>query len=895
MTNDFPGKDQPLRDDVRELGALVGEMLREQEGDEFFELVENTRITAIRARESNVDAEDELTKIVAGLKLEEREKLVRAFSAYFGAVNMGEQIHRLRRRRDYESSGAQPNGPLDLVKHLHDEGVSAEDAEAAFADLILEPVFTAHPTEAVRRTLLTKQQRIARALVDRIDPGAMTPVENQRALNRVREEVTAAWQTEEHFDERPKLEDEVEHVLFYLRRVIYRIMPPLFEAFERAFLLVYERAQSIPSFVRFGSWVGGDMDGNPYVGADTIWKTLERQRDAILQLYREETGKLIDHLSQSESRVGFSPELRKLLRHRTAEFPHEIGQMPVRHHDMPYRVLLSCMRAKLFATTRGDSKGYPNAQALESDIEAMLHSLADNNGARAGLHRVSRFLRRVQSFGFHFATLDTRQDAEVYRRVCGVLLGIENYESLGADERAAALREAMGKPPLGEGDEGTTDTLDVFRTIARARRTFGERAIGPSIISMAQGADDVLSVLYLARVADLVEDNQVPLDIAPLFETVDDLDNARKTLEIMLNDELYRAHLEARGNVQHVMLGYSDSGKDSGIASARWALYRAQEELVKAADRAGIKLVLFHGRGGTVSRGGTKVTEAIPAQPPGSVRHRLRVTEQGEIIHSRYGLRGIAQRTLEVTAASVLKFSMKEDGLPRPQPAQRAVLDAIANESRKAYRQLVHSDPRLFEYYRLATPLDVITRMRIGSRPSSRRKQQGIEDLRAIPWVFAWTQARVMLPGWYGVGAGLRHAIDEFGLSRVRLAADEWPVLRTLLGDVEMVMAKADLDVAERYARLAGDVGAELFPEIKAEFERTRELVCEVREINELLESEPWLARAIKLRNPYIDPMSVVQVQLLAEWRKGDRKDTALERALFTTVKGIARGLMNTG
>jgi phosphoenolpyruvate carboxylase len=388
-------------------------------------------------------------------------------------------------------------------------------------------------------------------------------------------------------------------------------------------------------------------------------------------------------------------------------------------------------------------------------------------------------------------------------------------------------------------------------------------------------------------------DGHVPLDVAPLFETVDDLAGAGATLGALLQDAQYRAHLKARGDVQYVMVGYSDSGKDSGIAASRWALYRAQEDLVRTADSAGVKLVLFHGRGGTISRGGTKVTEAIPAQPPGSVRYRLRVTEQGEIIHARYGLRGIAQRTLEVMAGSVLKFSLGEGKQAKPWEKWRAVMDTFANAARAAWRALVYEDPRLSEYFRLATPIDVITRMGIGSRPAS-RGGKSIEDLRAIPWVFAWTQSRHILPGWYGVGFGLDAAIKQHGLLAVREAATEWPVMRTLLGDVEMVMAKADLGIARRYAELAGNV-SELFDEIRDAFNTAGHLICEVCGMTSLLEREPWLARAIKLRNPYIDPMSLLQIEMLKEWRKTDRTDQELERALFTTVKGIARGLMNTG
>ena len=897
MPTDPDAKTDPLRDDVRRLGAIVGDMLRQQEGDAFFDLVESTRLASQRARQG--DGAATLQAGTSSLDLSTLEKLVRAFSAYFGAVNMGEQIHRIRRRRAYEHSGIQPNSPLDVLGALKAQGFTRAQVREALSHLALRPVFTAHPTEAVRRTLLTKQQRIARALVDRIEPGALTPAEERRAWDRITEEVHASWQTEEHFRERPTLDDETGHVLFYLSQVIYRIVPSFMESLESAFQATFGEALDCPALLRFGSWVGGDMDGNPNVNATTIEHTLQRQRDAILQLYMQEAQELADRLSQSESRASFSAPLLQRKRELSTQFSRELDRAPARHREMPYRVMLHCMIAKLRATRRDGRHPYGSANELLADVALITQSVADNKGAHAGLHHLLRFGRRIQTFQFFFATLDVRQDSEVHRHCCAELLGDELFSERHAEQRTAALSAALSaaltQPGLPAESPQAQSTMDVFKAIARARRMHGADAIGPYIISMAQAPDDMLAVLYLARQAGLTDGAHVPLDVAPLFETVADLQQASSTLEAVLANAEYRRHLAARGNVQHVMLGYSDSGKDSSIGAARWALYRAQEQLVACADRAGVQLVLFHGRGGTVSRGGTKVTEAIPAQPPGSVRHRLRVTEQGEIIHSRYGLRGIAQRTLEVMAGAVLGFSMREPRLPAPGPQWCAIMQTLADESRRAYRALVHDDPRLFAYFQSATPVDVISRMHIGSRPPSRRAQKGIGDLRAIPWVFAWTQSRLTLPGWYGMGHGLRAAIDKHTLAGVQAAARDWPVLRVLLSDVEMVMAKADLGIATRYAALADAAAGELFGELKAAFESTRDAVLEVRGQTQLLEHEPWLARAIRLRNPYIDPMSLTQIDLLEQWRAGGREDTGLERALFTTVKGIARGLLNTG
>jgi phosphoenolpyruvate carboxylase len=882
-----------LREDVRLLGALVGDVLREQHGDEFLQLVEGIRTLAQQAREGDASAPQKLKSRCTGLEVPMQERMVRAFATYFSAVNMGEQIHRIRRRRHYEREGPQPHGPVAVFEQLKDEGLDADAVEAALRGLTIEPVFTAHPTESMRRSLLTKQQRIARALVDRIEPGALTPVEERRAWDRIREELTAGWQTEEHFPTRLTLTDEREHILFYLSRVIYRIIPSFYEALEAAFEQVFERTLEAPPLLHFSSWVGGDMDGNPNVNAETIEHTLQHHRDEILRLYRAEASSLIDLLSQSESHVEFSANLRKRLRELVTEFKHQADAVPLRHRDMPYRVFLTCVAAKLDETLRDSRARYVDADELAADIRLVAESLEQNRGVHAGLHHVRRFLRRVETFGFHFAGLDVRQDSEVHRAVLGDMLGVENYPGLGGTERLELLKRGWSEPPAEIEHPHTAPTLAVFEALKRARRTHGERAIGPYIISMAQGPDDVLAVLYLARQANFVYDNGVPLDIAPLFETVDDLNNAPATLRSILEDPLYREHLEQRGNVQQVMLGYSDSGKDSGIAAARQALYTAQQELVRVADDAGVGLVLFHGRGGSVSRGGSRITQALPAQPPGSVRGHLRVTEQGEIIHAKYGLRGIAQRTLEVMTGAVLKFSIDEGKAGQAPEHAHEVFRVIAEASREQYRALVGT-PELIRYFRAATPIDVIERLRIGSRPPSRRKQEGVQDLRAIPWVFAWTQSRHVLPGWFGTGAGLEAAVDQFGLKTVREVA-AWPPLRALLSDVEMVMAKADLGIAARYAELAEPADREVFTAIRAAYDSLKALLLEVLEADELLARETWLRNAIRLRNPYIDPMSLTQIELLQRWRAGHREEDALLRALFTTVKGIARGLQNTG
>ena len=564
---------------------------------------------------------------------------------------------------------------------------------------------------------------------------------------------------------------------------------------------------------------------------------------------------------------------------------------------MPYRMLCALMGRRLAATEGGDPSGYANAEEFIGDLKLIADSLLANKGANAGLFAVNRLLWRAETFRFHLATLDMRQDSEVHRRVIGSCLQDPDWMTRPRHERTQLLQQLLDEGrqcPL-VGDAEAQRTLEVFRAAGECQARYGMRAIGPYIISMAQGADDVLSVLLLARWAGLEDENGVvPLDIAPLFETVDDLEQGPAVLAELLDDRVYRQHLESRERRQMVMIGYSDSNKDSGIAAARWALQQSQEALVAVAGERNLDLTLFHGRGGTISRGGGKTHTAVLAAPPGAVGGRLRVTEQGEIINAKYGLRGIAIRTFEQAASSVAIATLLDGGDPPP-AAWREIMDCVAEESRRTYRALVHEDPGFYGYFRQATPIDVIERMNIGSRPPSRRQMQGIRDLRAIPWVFAWTQTRAILPGWYGVGSGLATAVDRFGEEPLREMFGGWAFMQAMLEDLEMVLAKCDMSIAARYAELADEDLRRYHDVIAAEFDRTVELVLRLKGTTGLLANDRTLRRTIRLRNPYTDPMSLLQVDLLRRWREGDRRDDELFRALLLSVNGIALGMQNTG
>lgn len=896
----FAPKDEPLRDDVRLLGALVGEVIREQGGDELFDRVEAARLAGIAHREGDPAAEVVLRQAVAALPGSEAEALVRAFSIYFQVVNLAEKVHRIRRRRDYlrAAAGPQPESLEDTTRRLAGAGKSLHEVLRLLEDLRVEPVFTAHPSEATRRTILEKQQRIARCLIDRLDP-SRTPPEERAALERIRHEVTSAWQTEEHPVQRPSVMDELEHVAFYLVDIVYRVVPPLYEALEEALRATYGAIDvRVPTVVRFASWVGGDMDGNPNVSAETILEALARHRALIVDRYHDEVTRLARQLSQSETRVAVAAEIRVLVEQYADLFPAAVRSIRQRHRGMPYRTLLTLIAARLEATAAEESGGYSGPERFVDDLRAIARSLAAHAGVHAGLFAVRRAIRRAETFGFHLASLDVRQNAEVHRAVLARALADEGWESRAPAQRAATLRRvlSLGEPGPIVGSDESTRTLAVFRAIGRSRIRYGADAIGAFIVSMARGVDDVLSVLVLGRWAGLgTTDGGVPLDVAPLFETVDDLERAPTVMRELLADGGYRRHLETRADRQVVMIGYSDSNKDGGLAASRWAIQRAQERVADVCHEAGVSLTIFHGRGGTIGRGGGKLYQAVLAAPRNAVRGRLRFTEQGEVIDANYGLRGVAMRTLERAVGAVALATETAPTAARSGHAWGAVMDEIARRSRDRYRWLVYENPGFARYFRAATPIDVIERMPIGSRPASRVRRRGIEDLRAIPWVFAWTQSRHLLPGWYGLGSGLEAAVRVYGRARVAEAVREWAFLRSLIDDAEMVLAKADMSIAARYAALAREVGEPIFTGIRDEFNRTVELVLDLKGVAALLDGDTTLQRSIRLRNPYVDPMSLLQIDLLRRWREAGRADAEVFRALLETVNGIAQGLQNTG
>ncbi len=898
----FPLKDAALRDDVHALGNLVGEVIKDQCGQDLFDAVEGDRQAAIGRRQGDPDESVQLVVRTRGRSPAEARDLIRAFSCWFQMVNLAEKVHRVRRRRQYmiESGTPQPGGLEECFAKLRNRGMTLEQVLAMLEAVSIEPVFTAHPTESTRRTLLRQQQRIARLLIEQLDP-SLTPGERRATIERVRTELTTGWQTADNSRERLTVADEREHVLFFLVEVIYEVMPGFYEEVESALARVFGDlgGHRVPEMLFFGSWVGGDMDGHPDVHAKTIRESCLRHHQLIVNRYFLETQLLAEKLSQSASRCGVSPELNARIEQYKSLVPAARTTTPASHDRMPYRVFLGQIAERLRATYEGRSGQYERTMQLLDDLELICRSLIDHRGRNAGLFHVRRLQRRVRTFRFHLATLDVRQNAEVHRQVVGRGLGEDGWAGRTPGERIARLCDAIARDesPVNEHDAAGKRSLWVFEAIQYCRHRFGTQAVGTYVVSMAHDVDDVLDVLLLARWAGLAEGSggQVPLDVAPLFESAEALERAGDIVRRLLENPVYRAHLAERGNRQVVMVGYADSNKSTGIATSRWLLRQAQEAMVAACDAAGVRLQVFHGRGGFASSGGGRIQTLVRGMPPGALQASLRVTEQGESINERYGLRAIARRTFEQGVSAVALITAGNRGSDGVEDRWREAMASLASSARDAYRALVHEDPGFVDYFRAVTPIDVIERMQIGSRPVSRDGGETIEALRPIPWMFAWSQSRHMLPGWYGVGTGLATALERHGAEVVGEMYGRWPFFTALVDDVEMMLARADMDIAAFYDRLARPEHARCAEAINDQFALTRERVLQIKGCARLLDSEPTLQRSIRLRNPYVDPIHLTQVDLLQRWREGGRHDREMFDALVASVNGISQGLQGSG
>jgi phosphoenolpyruvate carboxylase len=902
----FPPKHLALREDVHQLGVLVGEMLREQGGDELYSLVEGDRREAIERRSAD-GATGPLAERVAGRVPAMARDLVRAFSTWFQAVNLAEKVHRIRRRREYfaaDGGRPQPGGIEDALAQLKAQGLSLEQMLHLLSTLSIQPVFVSHPTESPRRTQLRRVHRTAQALLDRLNPN-LDPQEQRHLWARLRTEITASWQTEEHPRQRLTVADEREFAMYHLAEVLYRIVPVFYEEIGVALESLYGVSLASvqpPTVLRFGTWVGGDMEGAPDVHAKTIRETLGRQQLVIVQEYFRECQELSQLLSQSAGRVPISVELQRRVDEYQVLLPGARSVAPARHDRMPYRVFFAQMGERLRQTYEQHANRYERVEQFRADLMLAAESLAANRGVNAGYQLVRRLLLRVDTFGFHLATLDLKQHAAVHHRVLGQGMDDPQWLKRSRAERMTRLADMLQRDvgPVAPLDALSRRTLAVFDTAMQCRARYGDRAIGNYVVAGAEGPDDVLAPLVLARWAG-VDDRRsgvVGLDIAPLFESGTSLRAAGDTMREVLANADYRYHLAARAVPQPVFIGYSEAGRDSGYLDMRMAAFDAQRSLTATFAAAGQALSIRHARGGSTARGGSRLDAMIRAAPPEAVDGTLHITEQGEIISQNYGLKINALRSLE-RAFGVLGVATlaNRSGKARMELTEHhELVSALAQQSRSVWRKLMIDDNDFNDFFRAVTPIDVIERMQIGSRSIwESAGGGGALGVRATPWVFAWSQARYFLPGWYGAGTALAASIAAGNLAQLREAYGAWPFLALIIDDVEGQLARTDLAIAECYGELASPGLRHYTAVLREEYQRAREGVLAIKGESDLLDGDRTQQRAIQLRNPYVDPMNLMQVDLLRRWRAAARENDDLFQALLASVSGIAQGLQTTG
>ncbi len=884
----FAEKDEALRRDVRELGKMAGQLLMEQGGEALYKTVESARRAAISRRENDPQASTKLEQLLGDLSASAARDVVRAFSAYFQVVNTAEQVHRIRRRREYlkDATMRQPRSFDQTFSQLQEGGLGAEHIEDLLAGLAIQPVFTAHPTETTRRTILRKQQNIVRRMVEMQNP-ALTPQEHRACFESIRADVTAIWQTEESPGDAYTVFDELEHTLFFATDVIYRIIPPFYEAIETALQDIYgdaARRIEIPNLLHFGSWIGGDFSVSPDLSARTVRDVLQRQRVLLLNLYYNDCRALSEKLSQSETRIDVDQSVTERIEQYGRQFPTIHGSTPHRYKNMPYRVLLRLISQRLQATYDQAAFAYENPQQFIDDLRIISRSLASRRGANAGLFSVKRLIRRAETFGFHFLSLDMRHDATDLQTVIGYCVGEDNWLQLNREIRARRLAAMLeiNESPVVEPDNNAKRLFAVFRAITYCRRKHGSQAVGSLLVRHCGGVDDILAAMLLARWADIHRsDGTIPLDFVPCFENNTELLKAAALLTELMAHPLYRRNLEAQGSHQTVMLSISDATADGSVAGSRWNMQRAHTELSKIFDQAGVEYTFFHGRGSLSGRGGVA---------DGIAHGHLRATEHGEAVNERYGVRGIAVRTLEKAFSAVATATAGLRPNEAPDPDWPVAMGRLASTADQCFSDL--ADAGFDEYFQLATPIDVIEYM----RTSSSAAMQSDDKRSNTPWAFAWEQGRFLLPAWFGTGTGLQDCMAEIGTEEIRRMLAQWPFFGRLIDDIEVALAIADPGIARHYSQLAGEkLHDRYFPVIETEYQCCVDALLTVREQKTLLETNNTLRRSIRLRNPYVDPMSLLQVSLLRRWREDGRPDGKLFTALRASVNGISRGLQTSG
>ena len=914
---------KPLRDDVRELGQILGDTIKRFEGEGIFNYVEQFR-KSFRSLHAGTESNAmPVLHLAESLNVEQSMKVVKSFVTYFDLINIAEQNHRLRRRAIQEDN--QPDDvPADslpaCLKRLTDKNASAEGLKAVsdvLNNLDIEVVFTAHPTEITRRTVLLKQLEIARYLFRRDHPPL--GIRERKSIDRsIRAVVESLWLTDHIIHFKPDVLDEVRYGLYHFDHVVIDAVLDVHEQLEKASA---STDMAPHNYITFGSWIGGDRDGNPFVTSAVTLSTLEYQRSLIINRYLKDLETLFNDLSHSQSWVAADPEILAANERDSQIFPkikaRIIGRYDREHHRQRLLYIQARLRNTLVANNDAleASLYYEDCNALRQELVLLFKSLT-NSGCTFSLGDLKRSIATIDIFGFHLAKLDLRQHSArhasaLVETVSAMQLMDKPFDTLSEEEKCSWLKNEIKIPrPLFPRhlnfSDTTNETIEVFRTMHAAQQMFGEEALDTYIVSMTRGASDLLSILVFAKDSGMLNlhAGTSSVSVVPLFETIEDLRNAPKIFQMLINDDLYSQYLKSRDNLQEIMIGYSDSGKNGGIVTSNWELYKAQKELVSIAEGAGIKLRLFHGRGGAIGRGGGPTHRAILAQPPGTVAGSIKITEQGEVISSKYALHEIAVRNFERLAAAVLESTVINAGELQTvieKPEWMKLMEEISNHSFDAFRKLVYGEEDFVDFFFQTTPIEEITQLKLGSRPTSRKKgSRSIDDLRAIPWVFAWTQSRYMLPAWFGFGAGLQACLDSNpdNLKTLQEMYVKFPFFKGLVTKIETALAVADMGIAEFYANnlVEPALREKYFVQIKREYDLSKSAVLQIAGIEKLLDRSKFLQQSISLRNPYVDPLSILQVKLLRELRNTTTShQTDLLEAVLMSINGIAIGLQNTG
>jgi phosphoenolpyruvate carboxylase len=914
---EIPDQERLLRNDIRLVGRVLGDTVRLQEGEPVFAMVERIRQISIAFRRDGNDAErHELEALLDSLSHDRTIEVVRAFSYFSHLANIAEDQHAIRRMRaDAEDGVAAARGTIrKTLERLRAAGVPAAKLRNLFDTILLSPVLTAHPTEVRRKSVLDRESEVAQILAER-DRQQLTPAEAGAADQAMSRAVLTLWQTSLLRRGKPSVVDEVTNGLSYYDHTFFREIPRLYGSLEDELATIDAtwNKTELPSFLRMGTWIGGDRDGNPFVTAEVLHQAITLQSKRALDFYLEELHLLGGELSLDRGRVSISQQLEDFVRRSADASPRRTAE--------PYRQAIVGIYARLVATARSfgqdvlprhavtNALPYGTAAELRADLDILHRSLFANGSALLARGRLRDLRRAVDVFGFHLASIDLRQNSDVHERTMVALFaaaGGPDYAALDEAGRVALLigELSTARPlvsPFVTYSEEASEELAIVRATAEAHRLYGPQSVPNYVISKAASVSDVLEVAMMLKEVGLLRpaDGHLAVNIVPLFETIDDLRNCGPVMDALFSIPDYVRLLDIRGRVQEVMLGYSDSNKDGGFLTSGWELYKAEMALIEVFRRHRIGLRMFHGRGGSVGRGGGPSYDAILAQPAGAVEAGIRVTEQGEVIASKYLNPELGRQNLNHLVAASLEVALLHPADPPPRPQFIAAMEQLSAHAYKAYRNLVYETPGFERYFWESTVISEIANLHIGSRPASRKKSMRIDDLRAIPWVFGWAQCRLMLPAWYGFGAAVNAWIAEHpaeGLGFLQAMAREWPFFQTLLSNMDMVLAKSDIAIASRYKDLVEDpeLRESIFTRMRAGWEASTQALLSILGQQALLESNPALARTIRDRSPYIDPLNHVQLELLKRHRAGDT-DERIVNAIHLTINGIAAGLRNSG